>query len=930
MKKSKSLSQQIRLLIIALTVFPLVLIGIISYQNHVNYLQEQALVNLRALQVVQKERLLETVAFQFDRIALIASRTKLRNVLSAYDPLSAHAVDHQETLSQILLDGISSVEGIKEISLFSLDSEKVVSVQNPKYQPVAAQNTLNLDFSRDRYHSIERDSEQSIELNIYFNMQVDGRVIGQLLARIDGRSFLQIFNNYDGFGATGEAILAKQNEAGDYVFLHDLRFDKNAALLRVIPKNQTQMPITHAFSGEDRAHLNVSDYRNQKVLAVSTFIEELGWGMVVKKDVSEILQAANEEAWLFACIVILILCLVIILSFLISKKLTAPLKNFSKLAMRVAEGNLHERVSIHANNELGQFARAFNTMLEKNEQLYYEMDEKVIARTAELTRSKNEAQSANKAKSEFLASMSHEIRTPMNGVMGMLALLEQSELKESQKQYVKLGKSCASALLNLINDILDFSKIEAGKIDLEIIDFNVRQLIDDVAKSMSLKVLEKNLELIIDSSKIEQAAVRGDPSRIKQILTNLLGNAVKFTDKGEIFIQASLRPFENGDLIFECSVKDSGIGIDADTIDKLFDKFTQADSSTTRKYGGTGLGLSISKKLCQLMGGDITVKSSPDKGSIFTFSLVLQASEQNISVLPVGNIKGLNVLVVDDNATNRRVIEDQLSIWGVNSESASSARAALALLDENVSSQTLSDYDVAILDMQMPDIDGMELAETIRRDSRFDHLKLIMMTSIGFDLEPDLFLEKGFQGWFTKPVTTEDLFKVLSICADTQNQKQQHLLTSNYVNSLANEMVVQENSASAEELPNASFNILLVEDNAINQLVAISMLKNLNMHYEIASNGLEAIELLKNSHVKPFDLILMDCQMPEMDGYEATKCIRAGTAGDRYTSIPIVAMTANVMKGDKQACLDAGMDDYLSKPVDAKVLKTILKRVFDK
>lgn len=535
----------------------------------------------------------------------------------------------------------------------------------------------------------------------------------------------------------------------------------------------------------------------------------------------------------------------------------------------------------------------------------------------ELISAKNEALQAVEAKSSFLASMSHEIRTPMNGVLGMLGLVLNSELTSDQKHKINVAQSSAQSLLVLINDIMDVSKVDAGKMDLECLDFNLRNVLGDFAEAMGLQAQAKGLELILDVTQIDDSIVKGDPGRLRQILTNIVGNAIKFTSSGEIAIHAKLHSIDEQLWQFNCRIEDTGLGIPEDKIANLFDSFSQVDASTTRKFGGTGLGLSIAKKLCELMDGDISVSSELDKGSCFTLSIQFKKSNKSQQVLPQVDMQQLNLLVVDDNATNREVLCGQLVHWGATVFEADSGQQALALCDERIHQNDKDFYDIAFVDMQMPGMDGAELGKRLKEDQRFSKMKLIMMTSMGYQGEERYFSDLGFSAYFPKPTTTSDLFDALSVVADGGEtlEKAVPLVTKHYLKTLD-----RSDNNNSSELEKVSFNnarILLVEDNIVNQIVAMGILNGHGFKMvDVAANGLEAITSLQQAlEDTPYSVVLMDCQMPDMDGYEASRQIRAGSAGERNKSIPIIALTANSMAGDREKCIEAGMSDYLSKPI---------------
>ena len=557
------------------------------------------------------------------------------------------------------------------------------------------------------------------------------------------------------------------------------------------------------------------------------------------------------------------------------------------------------------------------------------LESQVSEKTASLESQANDlklalerAEEATKLKSEFLANMSHEIRTPMNGVIGMLGLLEKSALTPEQLQRVNIANGSAKSLLVLINDILDFSKIEANKLELDFVDFDLRHLIESLSRSISHTAQEKGVEVIVDVTGINTSNVNSDPNRIQQILTNLLSNAVKFTQHGELVITAALEPSQNGEgQLFRCSIKDTGIGIEEHKLKNLFDAFVQVDASTTRRYGGTGLGLTITKKLCELLGGDISVTSELGKGSCFTVEIEVQPAENGECSLSLSAIQ-THCLIIDENASNKRVMKRQLEQWGNEVSLASNETEGVARYREALTrSQPIT---VVFIDNKLPAKSIESFCEATRATEQRADLRLILMTAFK-DVEN--VVEYGSTrvfASFPKPLTTCDYIAALEGSETEQFQLQ-------WNDEKANEQKDAEKHLYSAPLTTEHMSrgarILLVEDNAVNQLVAQSLLESEGYAVSVANNGREALELLKKCGSRTvYSLVIMDCQMPEMDGFEATRRIREGDGGNQYKAIPIVAMTANAMQRDREMCLQSGMDDFLTKPVDQeKVISTLHK-----
>lgn len=564
-----------------------------------------------------------------------------------------------------------------------------------------------------------------------------------------------------------------------------------------------------------------------------------------------------------------------------------------ELQMKSAKGNVSWIMTAgQAEMSRGRCIRLFGAI--------EDIDER-IANQQLLIEAKDKAESADQAKSEFLASMSHEIRTPMNGIIGMLNILLRSELRDQERQQAELALASAESLLSLLNDILDFSKIEAGKLQIEATDFNLEKLFSRTTEMLAISARNKDLELVLDLSQIECNSATGDPNRLRQVLTNLVDNAIKFTPQGSIIITAASREMDDG-VLLTCEVTDTGVGIEASKQQSIFGSFTQADVSTTRKYGGTGLGLAIVKNLCVLMGGDITLDSTLGHGSTFTFTALLGQSNQNTVQRNIALLEGINVSICVNSPKLAESVQRQLNTWRIDSVEIIDASRVDELSTENVSDMIFIDRSALVQTKLLLEDLSCKLIVVEDPDKEYSDALSESATSNVRHL--------------STPVTPEKLFSCLLAPESMEsNAADQHPTLSG----------ATAPSSSIRELEAAR--ILLVEDNLVNQMVARTMIQQQGLDCDIAENGRLALSMLNEAlPAAPYNLILMDCQMPEMDGYTAAQEIRQGSAGEQHRDVPIIAMTANAMMGDKERCLAAGMNDYISKPIEPETLRNGIER----
>ncbi|MGE5627238.1 MAG: response regulator [Solirubrobacterales bacterium] len=905
--KHLNLSQKFMMYFLMASVLPIAFLGFMSYQSSMAILSSE--IDKSSLELLdEKKRYLGLIIDDIDGlISNVSSVEDIKDVLDSENLQSS--LDTSDNYNRLatqakigyILSTYTNLNGLVSIDVYSLNG------QNYHVGDTLDVKQINVDEEKRIYNEILNSGKSIYWVGIDNNINLKSTnsktiMVGKIIKKIDKSTMKEkpigfILINYD-VEVFYDHFNNLNNDSTEYIIMdskHRIVYSPDKTKIgQVIDNNllnkfnNNSKTITASIDGIDNI---VTLYKNEKN----------SWMLMAITPV----KAIEEKVGIIGrnSIILLSICFFLALgfAFFISKKFTVPIRKITDLFKDIQNGSIDygTRIAISSKDEIGELCKWFNEFI-----IGLEVQKKT---EMELIKAKEDAEMANIAKSQFLANMSHEIRTPLNGIVGFLELMSMTNLNEEQRDYLKDINSATNGLLTIINDILDYSKIEADKLILEDIIFDLYNLVEDAVKLFSPIAYEKGIEIYSKIHNNVPVLIMGDPNRLRQVLNNLIGNAVKFTENGEVAIIVRNLEDDNKKVTVQFEIADTGIGLDAKDVEKLFQVFTQADASTTRRYGGTGLGLAISKKIIDLMNGDIYVKSEIKEGSRFFIEISFDKANytDEFQKFEDGSLSGLKIMLVEDNSSITSIFDEYLKNTECVLIKYSKCLEAIGVLETMEPSDI---PDILFLEYNMPCVNGFEISKKLKENQKFNSVKMVLITHAAQKHDLKEIADSGFSGYLYKPIRKADFVNVIK---DVQS------LDNKNWNAETNDLAVY-NKITAD---NEKGVILLVEDIVTNQKLQSLMIKKLGYQCEIADNGEQAVEM---SNGKEYELIFMDCQMPVMDGYKATEIIKTSSIKNRKT--PIIAMTANAMEGDREKCIEAGMDDYISKPIVMRSIEKVIEK----